>query len=160
MKRLSMDDQNSTKENIVFCVIVSLMRDRGGRRDTVSVNKLHMCWEHLVDRMAIAGVPSSWYDKDPVTGIWPELDRAIQSLVFSGFIERGRPFGPSNIALSLTLVDERKVLSHAWEVYTVILKIFPDFAKLYDATEDPAVIDGIRKIPELRPTIQLSTPEA
>lgn len=159
MSKLTIEDGDQMKEDIVFCVIVGLIRDKGGRRDSVSVLKLHMCWKHLVDRMAIAGLPSSWY-QDPVTEIWEELERAIQRLVFSGFITRGRPFGPSTLSLSLTLVDERKVLAGAWEIYTLILKLLPEFAEVYDRTRDPVVIDGIREMPRREPKIQVSTPEA
>jgi hypothetical protein len=159
MSKLTIEDGDQMKEDIVFCVVVSLIRDKGGRRDSVSVEKLHMCWKHLVDRMAIAGLPSSWY-QDPVTEMWQELDKAIQRLVFSGFVTRGRPFGPSTISLSLTLVDERKVLAGAWRVYTVILKLLPEFSELYDHTDTPIVIDGIREMPKRELKKKVSTPEA
>ena len=70
-------EEDNIKELIVFSILVRLIRDKGGRRGSVSVLKLHECW-HLIERMKIEGVDVSWYKKNPVTRIWDELERAIQ----------------------------------------------------------------------------------
>ncbi len=152
-------EEEDAKEMIVFSMLVCLLRDKGERRDAVSVLKLHECW-HIVEKMKIDGVSVSWYMKNPVTRIWDELERAIQRLVFSHWIERGNIHRSSTVSLLTGTTTERKVFTEYWRIHSAVLQIFPEFAKLYDATEDPVVIDGIREIPELRPTIQVSLPEA
>lgn len=136
------EDNAQLKEDIVFCIIVSLLRDRGGRRYSVSLHKLHLCWQHLVDHMTIAGVSTKWH-QDPVTGIWEELEKTTRKLVSDRMIIRGDPSDKSSISLSMNLVDETKFLRRAWKAYIVILNIFPDFAKLYDQTEVPAELNAL-----------------
>ncbi len=154
-----MIEEDNIKELIVFSVLVCLIRDKGCRRDSVSVLKLHECW-HLIKETKIEGVNVNWFRKNPVTRIWEELDRAIQRLVFSHWIERGKIYRSSTLSLLTGTTTERKVFTEYWRIYSAILQIFPDFARLYDAIEEPVVIDGIREMPIHGLENQVSTPEA
>lgn len=151
-------EEDNIKELIVFSILVRLIRDKGGRRGSVSVLKLHECW-HLIERMKIEGVDVSWYKKNPVTRIWDELERAIQRLVFSHWIERGNIHRSSTLSLLTGTTTERKVFTEYWQIYSAVLQIFSEFADLYDKTDDPVVIDGIREIPQDTPEV-VTQPEA
>ena len=157
MSKRRLEDDN-IKELIVFSVLVCLIRDKGGRRGSVSVLKLHECW-HLIEEMKIEGVDVRWYRKNPVTRIWDELERAIQRLVFSHWIERGNIYRSSTLSLLTGTTTERKVFTEYWQIYAAVLQIFPRFADLYDNTNDPVVIDGIREIPQDTPEA-VAQPEA